>query len=179
MQTDNKKWGQFLLIALVVVIWGYVFYYVFEKIQPPEQVKIGHNQSTQVESDTIQYHLVLSLNYPDPFLKYIPKSAVNEYFQPELIETKKNAPIPLNGTKNETRSAGINFPSLNYYGAIKVNNKANVAFIKFNNQLLYLNKHEIHQNLKINEIYEDSICCEYLNETKTIYKYSTSNSSAF
>lgn len=179
MQTDNKKWGHFLLIALVVVIWGYVFYYVFNNIQSPEQAKIGQNQSPKVESDTIQYPLTLSLNYPDPFLKYLPKDAINEYLQPESLVTKKQAPLPINPTKNATRSPSANFPNLNYYGAIKVNSKADVAFIKLNNQLLYLSKNEIHENLKINEIYEDSICCEYLNETKTIYKCTISSSSTF
>jgi hypothetical protein len=155
----NKK-ITYLLIALVALIWGLIFYKVYskfggenlvEKSFPHAVVKFENGQRDSV--------FTLLLDYPDPFLK-----GPGQQSDIPNTESVKVAIIP----------PVVNWPSIEYRGLLTDNSKnESTGLLKILNSNLLVKKGKVYSAVKIQTISRDSILLEYQNESRwlRIIKY--------
>jgi len=146
----NKK-ITYLLIALVGLIWGLVFYKVYSKFGGNGALKKNLSQpmvvTESVRSDSIY---ALLLNYPDPFLKGVG----------QLSDT----PV-----KNSGAPKTIKWPPVEYRGLLTSNGKKeSTGLLKVQTSNLLVKKGKIYAEIKIQAIGRDSIFLEYKNESRWI-----------
>jgi len=150
----NKK-ITYLLIALVALIWGLIFYKVYsnfggenlvEKSFPHAVVKFENGQRDSV--------FTLLLDYPDPFLK-----GLGQQIDIPNTESVKVAIIP----------PVVSWPSIEYRGLLTDNSKnESTGLLKILNSNLLVKQGKVYSAVKIQTISRDSILLEYQNESRWI-----------
>lgn len=143
----NKK-VIYLLIALVALIWGLIFYKIYSNFGGTKQVEKNSPLSV-IKAETLQGDSIftLSLDYPDPFLKGPGPSA--------------DTPI-LASVKNRINSQVVNWPLLEYRGLLNSNGKNESTGLLKVQSSNFLVKHGIvYSGIKIRTITKDSIQLEY------------------
>lgn len=165
----NKKL-LFILVPVVVVVWGIIFYRIFNQIIKKNQVFVPQININELPIDEIKKDtFTIVANYRDPFLG----SSVN-YSQPEndnkKIEKKKQKTEPsITGRTNRR----VRWPEIEYSGSIyNKDSKQSIAVMKIDNNgfLMYLN--ETNSGVTLLKIYEDSIRVSFEDDIKTILKTS-------
>lgn len=155
----NKK-ITYLLLVLVVLIWGLIFYRIYSNFGGKIEVEKSMPHSVVIEKrDTRDSVLTLSLNYPDPFLK-----GEDQSFDP-LISLEQNDHIP---------SPVINWPLIEYRGLLTSNNtNESTGLLRIQNADLLVKQGKIYASIKIKTLSRDSICLEYQHESRwvSILKY--------
>jgi hypothetical protein len=144
----NKK-ITYLLIALVVLIWGLIFYKIYSNFGGNRQTKDELPQAAiSAEVRQVDSIFTLSLDYPDPFLKGLG--------QP--VET------PVSNSGN-TRI--INWPPVEYRGLLSSNSKnGSTGLLKIQNSNLLVKQGKVYSAVKIRTITRDSIFLEFQNEKR-------------
>lgn len=156
---SNKK-IVYLLVVVFVLVWGYIFYKIYDYLSPDDQPQ--QTFQNHVISDTTSteksFH-VLSLNYKDPFLgkqKMINRNQINSQ-----NKKKDKPPLPIKTAKT------VKWPKIEYKGTIRDNNeKKEIAFIKINDKYHFIKQKEIIDNVAVEEIFKDSIYINFENERK-------------
>lgn len=143
----NKK-ITFLLIVLVTLIWGLIFYKIYsnfgggkreEKFLPQSVVAVENAQGDST--------FILSLDYPDPFLKGLGQQTDN----PILTEVK-----------NPINSQVVRWPLIEYRGLMTNNSKnGSTGLLKVQNSNLLVKQGLVYSAIKIRTITKDSILLEY------------------
>jgi len=73
----NRVSSTILFIA-VAAIWGYIIYYIYDAVKGDEESTIGYSLTQKVApKDSLEADFILSLDYPDPFLKTNRKPIIN------------------------------------------------------------------------------------------------------
>ncbi len=144
----NKK-ITYLLITLVALIWGLIFYKIYSNFGGKKQAERNLRQSViaveSVHGDSI---FTLSLNYPDPFLK----------------GPGQTAEIPV---KNTGISTVVNWPQIEYRGLLTSSDKnESTGLLKVQNSDLLVKRGKIYSAIKIRTITRDSILLEYQKECR-------------
>lgn len=148
----NKK-ITYLLIALVALIWGLIFYKVYSNFGGENQVEKNFSQSV-VKFDNEQRDSVftLLLDYPDPFLK-----GPGQQIDIPNTETAKIAISP----------AAVSWPSIEYRGLLTNSSKnESTGLLKILNSNLLVKQGKVYSAIKIQTISRDSILLEYQNESR-------------
>jgi len=153
----------FLAIALLGV-WGLVGYQLYQKFGPKEDFIPTHHQSYQQTEVQLAESFKLLVNYRDPFLE-------------ERLKRKtamSSAPLTVNVAprKAATPAKKPVFPKVLYKGNIKMDNGREVALVNINGKTVHLAEQEKHQELKMIQIYEDSIKMNFQGVDKVIPKFS-------
>ncbi len=163
----NKKL-QWVLLPLVLLIWGAVGYKLYSGVQgeelPPVK-KVSREQVLTVEEDSLEY--VLSLNYPDPFLKNSRslRSSVK-------TTTTTSKPKPEAKVKVTVKPTPVRWPDVAYKGQIeKRANEQALYIIEIDKVVYFMHKGMQQAKLTLLEVYPDSVQMQYLNrEKKTFYR---------
>jgi hypothetical protein len=139
----NKK-ITYLLITLVALIWGLIFYKIYSNFGGKKQAERNLRQSViaveSVHGDSI---FILSLNYPDPFLKV----------------SGQTAETPVESAVSPTV---VNWPLIEYRGLLTSNGKnESTGLLKVQNSDLLVKQGKIYSAIRIRTITRDSICLEY------------------
>ena len=155
----NKK-TLYILLPAVVLIWGLVFYKIFSGInKTPENtfkqpIKKNTNAANE-KNDTIQ----LIANYRDPFLG---APAMKSKKITDVNQLMKNNPF-LVGI--------INWPDIKYGGIINNKNKnKTIVLMSINNRSYLVSKGDTLKEIKVKDIFRDSIQLIYRNMNKTYRK---------
>ncbi len=157
LKSNNKK-NIFVLLPVVILIWGVVFYKffqrgendIFETPSPPPYSKLLEDtaSSTQYELD---------LSYRDPFLGKNKK----------VVIRKKNS------IGNESRVPNnierVMFPEVRYNGFVK-NEKSAIAYLTVNGHSVLAETDEEFDEIRILNIQPDSVLIIYKNQKKWIIK---------
>lgn len=152
----NKKLT-YLLVILVLLIWGYIFISIFRTDE-----KVNVKLKEIVVSDTIdqiitEKKLVLNFDFEDPFLRK------RKRYRSKVSKAK--IPIPRQvGSKNILEKKPIVWPSIKYGGSINLTK----GLININDRQYILKAKDIVEKLTILAIFEDSITVNYLGESKTV-----------
>ena len=163
----KKKVNVFLIIA-VVSLWAIVGYriigaYFFDvKNESVFLNDYGKHQFKLIEKDTFKLLAVKR----DPFLNKM-VSEKNE----KKVEI--NAVIPIKKKINSIKKENLEipFPVVHYYGYIKSEKKKDeMVILKINNQMKRLRRNETFIELKIVEVFKDSIKLSNGHQIKTFFK---------
>ena len=148
----NKK-ITYLLIILVALIWGLIFYKIYSNFGGKKQVEKSFSHSTaRVENRKRDSVFTLLLYYPDPFLKGTDQST------DELLSTV---------TINTVTSRIVNWPLIEYRGLLNSSNSNEcLAFLMVQSSDFLVKQGKVYGSVKIRTILRDSIFVEYQNESR-------------
>jgi hypothetical protein len=166
----NKK-STYILLFTVAVIWGTVAYRIISHIRKPDQVGAGYFTNTDpnknyFEKDTV---ILLKLDYPDPFLKYNHAQSFSGY---SAKRSASNASIGQRINPNINQPVEIiNWPEIKFNGII-LNNKTSekLGLLEMRNESFLVKKGDERFEVRINEIYPDSIKLIFKNQARTFIK---------
>jgi hypothetical protein len=148
----NKK-ITYLLMVLVILIWGLIFYKIYSKFGDKNQVeRILPTSAIHVENRQQDSVFTLSLDYPDPFLKGVEQSS-----DKSLMTT----------TINTSDIKVVNWPLIEYRGLLTNSNgneSTGLLRVQSTDHLVKLGK--VYAAIIIRTITEDSIFLEYQNESR-------------
>jgi hypothetical protein len=144
----NKK-ITYLLIVLVALIWGLIFYKIYTNFGGKKRVEKKMPQSVaNVENGQRDSIFTLSFDYPDPFLKGSGQSSA--------------API-----KNTGNPKIITWPLIEYRGLMTSNNKnESTGLLKVQASNLLVKQGKVYAEIKVRTIMRDSIFLEFQNESR-------------
>lgn len=149
----NKK-ITYLLLALVVIIWGMIFYRIYSNFGGKKMVEKSLPHSVGIakhdQNDSI---LTLSLNYPDPFLKGEEQSV------DPLLSIEDKTPIS---------PTVINWPQIEYRGLLCGNNNESTGLLRIQNTDLLVKQGKVYAAIRIRTLSRDSIFLEYQKESRWV-----------
>ena len=156
LKKSNKR-NIYILLPLVITIWGVIFFKLF--------LGTGNNviekPSTNLEyeklvNDTTVATYKLDLSYEDPFLGQKKK---------QMTPKQTNS-----GTKNMAiNNEEFSFPDISYSGFVK-NEKSAMAYLILNGYTVFAETNKEYYEVKILDILPDSVLIEYKNKKKWILK---------
>ena len=158
----NKSYVKYLLIAVVVFVWGLILVRVFKIFKDPE---IFYNPNTSVNSHPKSENEIdtftIKANYSDPFLR---QTYSNNRSDDSSQSSKKRVITPVN--KQEIK---VIWPNIIYNGIVS-NSAGNIASIleTINGTNYILNKGDITNEVEIQSITPDSIMLKYRNAVKFV-----------
>lgn len=156
----RDKWVNYILIPVVLAVWGIVFYKIFGSlIGSHKGAVINYNdKSTTQEQEDASFKLMA--DYRDPF-------------QGESFETaSKQRPTGSDAESkvtNEEKAPETKWPAINFLGTIK-KQKETFAIMKIYNKTFTMKKGEEIENVKVVKIMKDSVQIQYQGTTKIIGK---------
>lgn len=164
----NKKliW---VLAPAVLFIWGLIIYRVVKTVNGNDELivsALGQPEAIQTaEMDTSTY--VLRLDYEDPFLKKqksVPPSS------PASSGAVKKTQVRKPVVKKTVKKLPLKWPAITYLGIINGQQK-DLCLLELDGASLFMVKGEVQSDLKLLEVYPDSVRLEFKKrEKKTIYK---------
>ncbi len=150
-----------MLIPLVLGIWGLIAFRIFKAVE-------GNNTPSYVSAPTPVFNeevekrdtYELKLNYRDPFLRKL--------YQPPAAKTAEKKPKKVTVKKTVTKIP-LKWPELNYKGTItKSDSRELLCIVEINRQVFFLRRNEIQGDVKLLEIYEDSVRVSYRGKEKKV-----------
>lgn len=164
----GKKKINIVLIVIVLGLWGTLAYKTVVQFFFPEALVVNENISNnefnldEVNKDTFQLKKIAR----DPFL-----NTQNKSF--DSIFKNDYSKIPIKKIKPSTivvRPKEItNWPSIFYYGYIKSKSKdEELVLVKIDGKLHKLRKNDIFGEIKLKNIYNDSIELDFNKQKKII-----------
>ena len=157
----NKK-AAYLLLPIVILIWGYIGYRVIDYVEDDPISPVSHAVKVDpVIHSEVPDEFELLLNYRDPFLGDVEK--------PMKKASLKNDQNPK--VQKPAIATEVPWPKIAYGGMIKSNNTGiNLASINIGGSSHMLRGGEIADGVKVLFIYRDSVRVEFANSKKTIVK---------
>lgn len=149
----------YILLPLVLVLWGYIIYRFVEQANPelnfansePPPLKFNSNQA-----EMKSYQLLL--DYEDPFLR-------STNVKNEQVDDTKNE------NQNQVRRLHAwNWPNFTYAGSIQ-NHKKVVGLLQINSSNLLVQQGKVYHEFKVLQLFPDSIIMEREGEKRTIVKH--------
>ncbi len=167
----NKK-TTYLLIGLVVIVWGAIVYQIFDHVKGVDPIDSGllafQNDST---FSLVDSSYTLKLNYKDPFLKggYVASTTAG----PKAVENNSRSGIRRRirqATPPPTKPA-IVWPEIVFSGII-LNDKTNeeLGLIQIGESSYLFREGETRKDLHLLNLYPDSVQVKFQEEIKTIKK---------
>lgn len=167
----SKKAKLYLLIVINLIAWGYVGYRIYGALQGEDDVAFEPANMSIQKIDEVKKDesIILSLNYPDPFLK-------GGNF---AKEHKQNAASTKNTTNKPNVKQAVKTPSvvsspafdIKYIGLVKNSDKGTqTAMISINGKSYFALQKDVIEGFLIVEISKDFIRLKKGKELKIISK---------
>nr|WP_320120047.1 hypothetical protein [uncultured Marinifilum sp.] len=156
----NNKKTIYILLPLVLALWGYITYRIFEQVNPEVEISNSvlppiQNNEKEIKSEAFK----LIANYSDPFLKHLEQ--YNEFNE----EEKQNA----NQNLNNNRIPAWNWPNMSYGGCIKNKNRM-VGILQINSKNLLVQEGKSYDDFMVSKMYADSIVMKRDEMKRTVWK---------
>ena len=159
----NKKLI-YLLLPVVIAIWGIIFYRIFNTTGGDEnnvvkEINAGTDKGQSSYTDTFS----ISANYRDPFMG---KLAVGNNDQPKATTSMQKKAV-----EPKPQPAPTPWPALAYSGMIK-NQRSSIqlAMLQVNGQSYNIKSGETVEGVQVMKIYRDSVEVIFQKEKRTIRK---------
>jgi len=160
----NKKWT-YILLPVALILWGLIFYKIFSNLRKLPQV------NPQIQKDEIKNQgavnpdtLVIVANYRDPFLSR-PVRSVSASVAPEKKKVNSNT-----RSISARRIKQLKWPTIEYGGVVDNQQVKKVALLRINDRKFLMQKGDENSEVKVLEIFSDSIVLSFKEEIKTIHK---------
>jgi len=159
MKKSKNKRINYLLIPLVILIWGIIIYKIFftNKSYSTNQSQIILSQKNKIKPLANRTYK-LTLNYLDPFLK-------GEVDTEVIDEVNDNNYYGYN-TDQLTGNNYIQWPAVKYFG-LSQNNKSKVGWLNIDGKSILVHNGDEHNNVYVKKIMGDSILLQFKGEFKT------------
>lgn len=153
----GKKTKLYLLILINLIAWGYVGYRIYGALQGDDEISFENaNTSIQkIEDVKLKDTILLSLNYPDPFLKG--GDFVKLHSQKSSVSKNSNTNRSVAKPAIKTPSV-VNTPVLDikYVGLVKNSDKGTqTAMISINGKSYFVNQKDVVEGVSVVEITKD------------------------
>lgn len=166
----KSKKSTYLLIILVLGVWGAVAYKIFSHIRKGDDTEqvYNFNNSKVDEVFATDTQIVLSLNYPDPFLKGSRHNAGGDM---RTVSTKVNIRERIDPLYGQNTQSQVVWPEIIYSGIVR-NKKTNEALglVQITNSSQLMRPGQDFGGVRLLELYSDSIRLNFQNQKKTIRK---------
>lgn len=169
----NKKL-KYVLIPLVIIVWGLIFYKVFSYSNDDEPILVV-SQNTNIKTEVIQEKdsFELSLQYADPFLKK--NKAIRSRDYPASVQSENNTiqGARINARNNRRKPIPPSFKAteISYGGEIINDNSKHItAVIRVAGNNKLLSDGDITGQVEILRIFNDSIHVVDQGKERTIFK---------
>lgn len=157
------RFMQYLLLFLVLIIWGIVIFKILKQNKKEEFVNPG-NKNTSIDSNqSLIDSFSISILKTDAFVEVIGDELENN-LEESSSDYLSNAPIlPL----------PVIWPSAHYFGIISSskNKEQKIALLRLENSDVFLKKGDEIKGLKVINVYQDSIVLQFKTSYKTLKKY--------
>ena len=164
MKNKKQIW---ILGPLVLLVWGMIGYRVFNALKGNSETYPVYQAPPSVQgSDSTQSNAYsLIKNYPDPFLKKERRSVSG-------ISTKTNssrAKVKTRVTKTVV-PIPLRWPVVNYKGSIERRSTSSILYVlEIEGINYFLSKGDEENDLKLLEVYEDSVKVEFKGKEKRVF----------
>ena len=156
----------YLLGPLVLLIWGLIFYKVYEHFRGGKEVFGNAAAKYTDKKENAPDTFTIKANYRDPFLDRNYRLVTQSIGKTNISEHRS-------GIAPKTVVPEV-FPDIRYYGLIaNAKNKRKVGLFKMSNKDLLLKEGESFNDLKITKLFNDSAKITYHKTKKTIKNHST------
>ncbi|OFX36396.1 MAG: hypothetical protein A2X08_14920 [Bacteroidetes bacterium GWA2_32_17] len=164
----KNKSVRYILIFLVVLVWGTIAYKLFSYVNSDEDEIVSQNIPKQKnEQNTVSDTFQLASNYRDPFLGK-GNNSNNQNGNPnnqKVIKIVKQKEIP------KVEKTIINWPKFSYQGIItNQKSKNQTGLLKINGKDFIIYQGNVINEVEINKLFNDSVIVKYAGELKTIFK---------
>jgi hypothetical protein len=159
----NKK-SVYILLPLVVIIWGIIFYRIFTGTSN-DQYNLQTQKTLKVSDEYEKpQSFKIYTNYKDPFLKSIRQK--KETKKTEKTTKKKNT---RSFSSRRRRRTLTRWPDISYKGTVKNQGKTrNVFLVEIEKQSFLTHPGDTLKGVVIKKCYEDSIVVHFKDRKKTI-----------
>ena len=156
----KDKRVNYILIPVVLAVWGIVFYKIFGSLSGSHKVAVINydDKSSMQEQEDSSFKLIA--DYRDPFQ--------GESFETASKQRPRGSDAKSKVT-NEEKSPETKWPAINFLGTIK-KQKEIFAIMKIHNKTFTMKKGEEIENVKMLMIMKDSVQIQYQGTTKIIGK---------
>lgn len=152
----KNKTTVYLLLPIVIVVWGVIIFRVFSFKEANVEVELARKSDTVViEEEACNVNLELLLNYKDPFFNIINSKKKSNYASGITKDIIRNG----KSVKQENK---ISMPFIKYNGML-INESKNkrVGLFEIQNKDLVLSEGESFNNVVILNIWSDSVLVKY------------------
>lgn len=162
----NKKL-QYILIPLVILVWGLVFFKVFSHISRTEDFNHPAESTHESNPDTLTDTFTIAASYRDPFYRKVPNQSGQNH-------VKDRSVIP--GRVRQQIVAEININHVQWpeiiFGGMIINekDKSQIALLRVDGTDYLMKKGDEAMNIVVKSIFPDSIILFYNKEIKTFNK---------
>jgi hypothetical protein len=160
----KNKFFQYLLIVLVLLVWSIIFLKIFKRIKGTDDFSMSNNTTLVTKAKLAAADtFFINSNYGNPFVEFIG----------DEMETAKENTDDANAENNTYVAAiPVNWPKISYSGIIvnKKNVDFKVALMKIENSDYLVKKNDIVKDIKVNNLFSDSITLTYKGALKTFKK---------
>ena len=157
----NKR-ALYVLLPLMIVIWGIIFYRIFSYVNKETINSIGNNdiKAAMIDSSSVVDTFSIVAKYRDPFLQ---TAYVNE--RKTMLTKPPAKPI------EKVEAPPVIWPSIHYGGMVK-NQQSNKAFalVRINEKDNLMKPGDELQGVKLMNMSKDSIEVIYQQQKKTVLK---------
>jgi hypothetical protein len=153
----------YVLIPLVLLIWGLIFYRIFMGSDKDGPVQTIRDIRKVAKKDSLTDIFEIKANYRDPFLSGSDKTLVSNTGDvvPDRVGfTSVKPPVP-----------EIIIPDLRYFGLImNPKSKQKLGLFRLNNKNFILKEGTVQEDFKIVRLFNDSVKVQYKTKRKTFKK---------
>jgi hypothetical protein len=158
----NKK-VIYILLPLVILIWGTILYRILKNIAPEESVSSGKSYIPSLETARADTFSLIA-DYPDPFLSRTSAPAP----EPQSIAPlQPREPV----IKPEPVKPVITWPSVKYSGIIRnIKNDRQLGVLQINGKDHLVSQNQSIGGIEVLQVYKDSVLLLYSGEKKVFRK---------
>jgi len=173
MSILEQSYSKYILGALLLLVWGLVFYRIYQAFAPEDDLSVpsiqfaNWNKEQAVNKEGYQ----LALDYEDPFLK----EQAYHFSSPRPRQQMDQKPSfaqkePKRSKKREKKDALPKMPQVRYQG-YAISQSDSIAIIKIDNQFYpNLKVGEVVKEIRLMAIFPDSIWLNWRAGRHTILK---------
>lgn len=169
----NKKQKTILLLVVAAIVWGYTGLKWFNYFSANNEDTVFYEESQSVVPDLIfkdKKDYTLDLNYSDPFLK---KNKSKKIVKQYSSSPSNSIPHPNMQQKRNIAKPPpppvYKWPEMIYSGFI-LSKGDKLGLLNISGKDILVNQGDVYQNIKIKNIFSDSIQLVHEKEIKTIKK---------
>jgi hypothetical protein len=155
----SKKAKLYLLVIVNLIAWGYVGYKIYAALQGDDDFELN-NEKTEIKKIEVvnkEDTVLLSLNYPDPFLKGGNFSKENRSHSTSQTSHVSNSPKPVVNLKPKQEIPQI-VTDIKYVGLVKNSDKGTqTAMITINGKSYFVKQKDVVEGYTILEVSKDFI----------------------
>jgi hypothetical protein len=157
----NKK-ATYLLLFVVLIIWGFIVFRIYRTVNPSDEKKMNVSIGSILTDTRVTDTFSIAASYRDPFLNHY--VAVSH-------SVRRSRPVPVQ--LPQLPKAPVRWPDVKFLGTISNNKLAKkIILVSINGRDNLMREGETVNDLSLLKIAKDSVQLSYMGEKKFFTKKS-------